>query len=117
MRLTALAAVFATTFAGAALAETRCGYVVNPTPGNYWLTDGQGDWIMASQGDDRDPGMDQVPDLSEHDYVKTNGEYGYACGCISGAFDAKAMQVARIDTFKQKPLSACRVDKKLKVPE
>ncbi len=117
MRLIVLALGVVQACAGSALAETRCGYVVNPTPGNYWLTDGQGDWIMTTQGDDRDPGMDQVPDLSEHDYVKTNGAYGYACGCIGGAFDVKSMQVVKIDTFKQKVLSACRKDKKLKVPE
>jgi len=117
MRRIVLALAFTQAFAGSALAETRCGYVVNPTPGNYWLTDGQGDWIMTTQGDDRDPGMDAVPDISEHDYVKTNGNYGYACGCIGGDFDAKTMQVVKIETFKQKPLSACRKDKKLKVPE
>ena len=118
MRRIAFAVFLATPLcAGAARAETRCGYVNNPTPGNYWLIDSQGEWIMVSQGKERDPGMDQVPDLSEHDFVKTNGAYGYACGCISGDFDAAAMQVAKIASFKQKPLAACRKDKNLKAPD
>ncbi|MFN3498292.1 MAG: DUF4087 domain-containing protein, partial [Pannonibacter indicus] len=26
--------------------ENRCGWIVNPTPGNWWLTDRDGDWIL-----------------------------------------------------------------------
>ena len=33
--------------AKAALAETRCGWVVNPTPGNWWLNDRDGSWIFC----------------------------------------------------------------------
>jgi hypothetical protein len=116
-RIAALALVAAQFCAGAALAEIRCGYLNNPTPGNNWLTDGEGDWIMTTQGDDRDPGMDAIGDFSAREFVTTNGAHGYACGCIDGAFDAKAMTVVKIERFRQKPLSACRKDKKLKAPE
>jgi len=103
--------------AGAALAETRCGWIVNPTPRNWWLDDKDGQWIMLTQGDERDPGMERLPDLSGRDFVRTNGvDYGYACGCMAGDFDAKTKLVVKIASFKQKPLSACRKDKSLKAP-
>lgn len=118
MRFLAFIALLASqTCAGAALAETRCGYVVNPTPGNWWITDNKADWIMTTQGVDRDPGMDFIPDLTTHDFVKTNGAYGYACGCVTGAFDAQNHTVVKITGFARKPLTACRKDKSLKTPE
>ena len=49
---------------GALAAEKRCGWVVNPTPGNWWLTDSQGDWVLAFQGGEPSPGMELLPDIS-----------------------------------------------------
>jgi hypothetical protein len=95
----------------------RCGWVVNPTPGNWWLTDRDGDWIMAMQGGYETAGMENIPDLTTREWVANNGNYGYACGCISGSFDPKRMKVARIDKYQRKPLAACRSDRKLPKPE
>ncbi|MBB4197254.1 hypothetical protein CCR94_14580 [Rhodoblastus sphagnicola] len=119
MRRIALAVLFAAqACAGAALAETRCGWVVNPTPGNWWLTDSKGEWIMMTQGVDRDPGMDRIPDTAGRNWVETNsGGHGYGCGCMGGAYDAKTKMVTKIASFAWKPLSACRKDKGLKAPE
>src|SRR5208283_1353890 len=33
-----------------ALAEERCGWLENPTPGNWWLKDAHGLWIISAQG-------------------------------------------------------------------
>ena len=106
---------------GAAPAEQkrsapRCGWLVNPTPANWWLTDRDGMWVMGSQGQEPVEGMDVIPDLTGRQWVRTNGYYGYGCGCITGAFDAKEGRVLRIDAFRQKPLSACRADKRLPKP-
>lgn len=119
MRRIALAIVAAQACAGAALAETRCGWVVNPTPRNWWLTDSQGDWIMTSQGDERDPGMDHVPDIQGRRYwvVTNSGGHGYGCGCMGGKYDDKTKTVVKITSFKWKPLASCRKDKSLKAPE
>lgn len=118
MRRFAIALLIASgLFVGHAQAESRCGWIVNPTPGNWWLTDSQDSWIIATQGDDRDPGMEHVPDIGAHDYVKTNGLYGYACGCMAGDYDANKKIVVKIVSFVQKPLAACRKDKKLKSPD
>ena len=27
--------------------QTRCGWIDNPTPANWWLTDGYGEWIIG----------------------------------------------------------------------
>ena len=50
-------------------------------------------------------------------WIVTNGSsYGYGCACISGAFDARRKRVTRIDSVRQKPISVCRADRKLKRP-
>ena len=68
-----LATAAAQTPAGA---ERRCGWLANPTPGNYWLTDRQGDWTLSAQGGYQAPGMDEMPDMSTRGWVRTNGNYG-----------------------------------------
>jgi hypothetical protein len=93
--------------------ENRCGWVVNPTPGNWRLTDAQATWIIATQGRDDDPGMDKVGDIAAGDYVKTNGLYGHACGCMRGWFDKGQTKVVQILSFTQKPIAACTSDPRL----
>ena len=61
----------------ASAAEMRCGWLRNPTPANWWLEDSDGSWTIMTQGGNDEPqGMDMIPDISEHDYVATNGNYG-----------------------------------------
>ncbi len=96
-------------------AERRCGWLHNPTPGNYWLTDREGQWIMASQGARETPGMDHVPDMTEREWVRTNGYYGYGCACV--VMDANARrQVLRIHAAEQLPLARCQADRSLPRP-
>lgn len=98
----------------------RCGWIVNPTPGNWWLTDRGGDWILSTQGQENDlPGMDRIPDLTEHDFVATNGSYGYACGCmkVETSDGQEGKRVVAIMSFKQLPITQCRNDKSLPRPE
>jgi len=99
-------------------AETRCGWLQNPTPGNWWLNDSQGMWVMRSQGDeDGPPGMDIIPDISERDYVATNGSYGYACACMSVETDSGEGKITEILSFRQLSLSKCENDAALSRPE
>ncbi len=98
----------------------RCGWIVNPTPGNWWLTDKDGDWILSTQGQETDvPGMDLIPDLTEHDFVATNGSYGHACGCMKVDTDAGGdmKTITAIYSFKQLPIGTCSKDKSLPKPE
>ena len=93
----------------------RCGWIENPTPGNWWLVDRDGEWLIGAQGGYQAPGLDNVPDLTEHHWVVTNGSsYGYGCACVSGRFDPRAKRITRIDRVRQKPIAACRADRRLK---
>ncbi len=38
--------------ANAQAAETRCGWIENPTPANWWLEDAENTWTIMTQGDD-----------------------------------------------------------------
>jgi hypothetical protein len=98
-------------------AEQRCGWLHNPTPANWWLTDAGGTWILQSQGPQGGAdGMDLIPDVSRHDYVRTNGEYGYACACLTGTFAPADHRVMTITSFRQLPLARCRADRALPRP-
>ncbi len=101
---------------GPALAETRCGWLENPTPGNLWLTDPAGSWIISAQGSAPAEGADRLPEPGSDSFVRTNGSYGHFCACIVGVFDAPSMTVRRIDKGDVRPLAACRADRKLKEP-
>ncbi len=98
-------------------AENRCGWVENPTPGNYWLTDRAGSWTILTQGSDVEPkGVDLLPDFSAGEFVKTNGSYGNACACMSVVVDRQEKRITQILSVKQLALSKCRNDRKLPKP-
>ncbi|MGE6740804.1 DUF4087 domain-containing protein [Allorhizobium pseudoryzae] len=104
--------------AAPAMAENRCGWVQNPTPGNYWLDDRDGSWTILTQGSDLEPdGIDNMPDFSAGQFVQTNGYYGYACACMSVETDAAEMRITEIRSVKQLPLSKCKNDRTLPKPE
>ena len=111
-------AVLVTCFAPppGASAEVRCGWLENPTPGNRWLKDHGGEWIISMQGGPYAEGVERLPEPSADRFVKTNGDYGFSCACVKGAFDPSTTSVARIDAARILPLSACRNDRKLQGP-
>lgn len=94
----------------------RCGWLSNPTPANWWLTDSQGQWILGTQGADQAPGMDEIPDMSTAGWVETNGHHGYGCACMTIASDAQG-RVTRVADASPRPLEQCRADRKLPKPE
>ncbi|MBR0555185.1 DUF4087 domain-containing protein [Ciceribacter sp. L1K23] len=101
--------------------ENRCGWIQNPTPGNYWLDDRDGTWIILSQGSPDEPlGMENFPDISTGDYVAANGNYGYTCGCIQAETEGDPRDMGRITAIysvKLLPLSKCLADRSLPKPE
>lgn len=107
------------TAAPVAKGVTRCGWMANPTPGNWWLTDRDATWTVGMQGGYQAPGMDKIPDLTTSQWIKTNGYYGYGCGCITGTFSGSgdSAKVTRILSYKRKPLSVCQSDKSLPAGE
>lgn len=95
--------------------ENRCGWIVNPTPANWWLTDADGDWIISLQGGYSidDASWEKMPELGGKEYVATNGSYGYGCACLSVNVNKKEKQVTQVFSSKNLPLKRCRADKKL----
>ncbi|NKK00184.1 DUF4087 domain-containing protein [Rhizobium leguminosarum bv. viciae] len=115
--VTAVITTALTIAANAQAAETRCGWIENPTPANWWLEDAENTWTIMTQGDDvgEVEGMELISDISEHEYVRTNGNYGYACACMSVETDGKE-RITKILSFRQLKLAKCRADKALKFP-
>lgn len=98
-------------------AAPRCGWLANPTPGNWFFTDRDGDWVLGMQGGHQARGLDALPDLTGHDWVVTNASsYGYGCACLS-LTAGPDRTVRAITAFRQRPLTACRADKRLPTPE
>ena len=102
----------------AAAPETarRCGWLHNPTPGNWWLVDRDGEWILGMQGGDQAPGLDEMPDMSAVDWEETNGHYGHGCACLTLTVDPASRKVTRVADAAPKPLGQCRADKALPKP-
>ena len=95
-------------------AERRCGWLFNPTPANWWLTDRDGQWILSEQGGYHAPGLDEMPDMARGGWVSTNvGSYGYGCACLEVILDRKHGKIARLIGAEQLPLSRCRSDRAL----
>lgn len=95
--------------------ENRCGWYENPTPGNHWLTDKDGEWLIGAQGGFQADG-DYPPEFSDDQWVKTNVNYGYGCACLRVETNKKEMRITKVVSATAKPLSACRNDKALKEP-
>lgn len=99
-------------------AETRCGWLQNPTPANWWLVDGDGTWTMMTQGGGYEPdGFESIPDISAGDYVRTNGNYGYACACMDVDTDAAEGRIVAIHSFRQLSITQCSDDPALPAAE
>jgi hypothetical protein len=97
-------------------AERRCGWLSNPTPGNYWLNDREGEWTLSAQGGYQAPGMDEMPDMTTNGWVATNGSYGYGCACMTVRTDRRTMHVTRLYSARPVPLRQCRNDRTLRRP-
>jgi hypothetical protein len=92
--------------------ETRCGWLDNPTPANWYLTDADGVWTLGVQGGYQAPGWENVSEFTD-DWVHTNGNYGYTCACLEVTVDPVTWQVDQIYGGQQIPLSRCEQDSAL----
>ncbi|MEL7728482.1 DUF4087 domain-containing protein [Citromicrobium bathyomarinum] len=93
--------------------ETRCGWLINPTPANWWLIDAEGEWTIGEQGGYQAPGFDEAPWEGLREQVSVNGNYGYECVCMAVTSDPDTMTIARVISVRSKPLKACKDDPKL----
>lgn len=95
------------------LFETRCGWLVNPTPSNIWLYDKDGEWIIGIQGGRSVEEEWAWPKFKPKQWVKTNGNYGYGCACLRLRANKETREVTEIKSARARPLSACRRDRSL----
>jgi hypothetical protein len=94
--------------------ELRCGWFENPTPGNAWLVDGDGLWLIAAQGAHQAEG--DWPSFAPERWVSTNGHYGYGCACVQMVVDPVEQTVQRILSSHSQSLESCRSDPALTEP-
>ena len=122
-RLAAMIAVSLLVDAPALAAETRCGWYMNPTPGNLWLMDKDATWTITSQAEATGPdaeGVENTPDFDDKQFVETNNPgsgYGYGCACMSVTVDKAEERITRVFSGEIKPLSVCKADKSLPSPD
>lgn len=94
--------------------ETRCGWLDNPTPANWWLTDRDGQWAISSQGGYQADGLEELPDMQARGWVRTNaGSYGYGCACLDVTVDRRSRRIISIAGGRPVPLRQCRSDRRL----
>lgn len=101
--------------ASTARAVLRCGWFENPTPGNASLTDRDGEWTIAMQGNFEASG--NWPTFKRSQWVQTgHGSAGYGCACLKVLEDDDAHNITHIQRATAQSLAACRRDKSLAEP-
>ncbi|WP_416422700.1 DUF4087 domain-containing protein [Pseudomonas sp. App30] len=94
--------------------ERLCGWYENPTPRVINLIDHEGSWKVATADGYSAPG--QKPIFRASQWIRTNGDYGYGCACLSGDIDEQTHTVNAIATATARTLAACRSDASLREP-
>ena len=97
-------------------AENRCGWIENPGPGTWWLTDKDAIWEISTQGgySVTPESIDNLPNVIPNEYVRVSGIYGYSCGCIVVDTDRDKRRIMAIrKKGKQVLLKKCLEDKSI----
>lgn len=97
--------------------KIRCGWFDNSAPNTASLIDPDGEWIINRTEGGPEPRHEAVgdwPTFKDQNFVTAgHGSYGHGCTCMKVSENA-GKQITRILWAKEKPLSACRKDPKLK---
>mgnify|MGYP001551625199 CR=1 FL=1 len=95
-------------------AETRCGWLENPSPANVWLIDKDASWTITMQGmvfiDDKSNDLVFKAMNNENEFVITNRHYGFSCACLTVDTDKKTQQIKKVYKSKQLLLKTCLED-------
>jgi hypothetical protein len=107
----------------ASAAERRCGWLINPTPANFSLADRESEWVISVQGGYVAQGFDSMPDMTTKGWVRTNGNYGFGCACMTVETNIDEpgdpvfwARINRIYSAKPVALKQCRADRRLPKP-
>jgi hypothetical protein len=96
--------------------EVRCGWFENSSPGNASLTDRDGEWTVAMQGEFSAKG--KWPKFKDSQWVRPgNGSAGYGCACLTVTENVEEHTITAILSSHAKALSVCRRDKTLTEPD
>lgn len=93
-----------------------CGWIDNPTPANYWITDAAGLWVISAMGGYQAEG-DVASQNDDNQVIYTNGNYGSWCGCVKATTtDSRknGRRIVKIVSSKVLPLSKCLNDSSIK---
>ncbi|ODS05466.1 DUF4087 domain-containing protein [Vibrio scophthalmi] len=96
------------------VAEMRCGWFDNSTPGNMSLLDRDGSWNISVQGGEAvdDDSMAIVSQVTENqdEFVRTNRNNGFSCACLTVDSDIESFTIVKIHQAKQLLLKQCLED-------
>lgn len=97
-------------------AETRCGWLENPSPANLWLIDADSIWTISEQGGVTvsDSSMDNLPTTNDDEYVRTNVNYGFSCVCLRVDTDRSSSRILVVHSGEQLLLKQCLEDPKIR---
>ena len=90
--------------------ETRCGWLLVPTPGNRYLIYKDGTWTIGAPGGYQAKGIENIPNSDGKEVVRTNGNYGYNCTCLNVTVNSNLRRILEIQGGEALPLSTCRED-------
>ena len=90
--------------------ETRCGWLDNPSPANWWLTDADGSWTLSVQGQGAPPASFDFEWQGARSWVETNGSYGFGCACMDVAVNHETRWIEAAQSVRWLPLSRCDAD-------
>ncbi|MBP7242587.1 DUF4087 domain-containing protein [Amaricoccus sp.] len=96
--------------------ENRCGWLVNLTPGDWWLVDRHATWVLSSQGNAEGPaatGLDRLPETRPPDYIEEGSGHGYGCACLNMIVDPATELVKQVLDGRALPLATCQNDRSL----
>ena len=97
--------------------KIRCGWFDNSAPNTASLIDPDGEWIISRTEGWPEPRHEAVgdwPTFKDKNFVSAgHRSYGHGCTCMKITENAER-EITRILWTKEKPLSACRKDPKLK---
>jgi hypothetical protein len=108
-----------------ARSEKRCGWYINPTPGNHILQDADDLWWIAQQGSEPAPGFNDAAEAAyiyagptmRSEWVEVNGSYGYGCACLEGNFGPiGSSEVRSVSSMRILRLAKCEADPNLPPP-
>lgn len=99
--------------APAAPSVLRCGWLDKPSPGNAWLHDRDGEWVVGIQGGHQATG--ELPRFAASRWVRTgSGSAGYGCVCLRVLADSDSREIALVLSGRALALSVCRSDAAIK---